>query len=84
MNKKLKSFLIGTWEVLVIVVYVNFYIMCLTSFIITIALAMYILNEAGADITGLGYAMKFIGYLGVFYIAVIMVDKIFKMKVVKE
>lgn len=47
---KIKRFFIALWEILVIIAYVKFYIMCLVTFAIVLVMAIYIIDSVGGDV----------------------------------
>jgi hypothetical protein len=72
---KVKEFFSNAWDLLVFIAYLKFYIMCLCGFLITLVLAAFVISEAGGDVGELAPAIKWAGYIGVFYVAIIMIDK---------
>lgn len=76
MNKKLKNFLIGCWNFLVIFAYVKFYFLCFMGTMLSLLCSMWILNEAGRDIAQIAAGFKWVGYFGTVYLAIIMADKL--------
>jgi len=64
------------WEILVVSANMLFYLMCLIGIMIAILCAMWILVEAGHDITQISERLDVIAYLGLTCIAVIMIDKL--------
>jgi len=71
-----KKFFSGAWQVLVILAYMKFYVLCFMGTMISLILSVYVLNEAGHDIIQLASSIKYVGYYGLFYLAIIMMDKI--------
>jgi len=80
MNKKqkenLKEVAKSVWGVIVLFAYIKFYLLCIVGVLLSFICSIYILNEAGHDITQLAKSAKWIGYFGVGYIAIIMADKL--------
>ncbi len=71
-----KSIFKAIWDVIVIVAYMKFYFMCFMATMLSLLCSMWILNEAGRDITQIAAGLKWIGYLGLTYLAIIMADKL--------
>jgi len=76
MKEKLKGFLKGFWEVIVLFAYMKFYMLCLIGTMLSILSSMWILANAGHDITHIPKGLKWVGYLGITYVAIIMADKL--------
>jgi hypothetical protein len=66
----------GLWEFLVFFAYVKFYAFCFMGVMLSLVCSIWILNEAGRDITQIAGAVRYIGYSALFFIAVILVNKI--------
>ena len=77
MKEKFKAFMKGFWELLVIFAHAKFYFMCFMGMMLSLLCSMWILAEAGHDITRLANGIRWVGYSGLTCIAIIMFDKIF-------
>lgn len=74
-NLKVKKFFKDAWDILVFVAYIKIYIIILTTFGVVLALALYILDQAGQDITLLGNSIQIALWFSFFWVGVVMIDK---------
>ena len=66
----------GVWEVLVLLAHMKFYFMCFMGTMLSLLCSMYILATEGHDITALTKGIRWVGYFGLTYIAIIMTDRL--------
>ena len=65
------------WDILVFIAYFKFYIICFIGTILSLVCSMWILAQAGHDITAQAKGLKWIAYSGLTFILIIMFDKLF-------
>ena len=75
-KENIKEVLKAGWKILVILSYTMFYTLCLSGVMIALLLSIYVLVQEGRDITKIANGISKVGYFGLGYIAIIMIDKI--------
>lgn len=75
MNVNIKKWFSIFWEVVVVIAYIKFYLMCLVTFTLVLVLSIFVISEAGGDVTRLGDASRYAVLIAFFWVVIITIDK---------